>query len=72
MSDAPAPARHMKYPYTLGAKIAQFPYKFYFKNNWIIRYYAFSLVLCIPIFKSISNLGKYLFLLLILEIRRSS
>lgn len=61
MSDAPAPPRHMKYPYTLGAKIAQFPYKFYFKNNWIVRYYCFSLVLCIPIFKSISNLGKYLY-----------
>ncbi|KAH1001054.1 uncharacterized protein LOC125502792 [Dendroctonus ponderosae] len=58
MSDTPAPARHMKYPYTLSAKLAQFPYKFYLKNNWVVKYYLISLVVCIPVFKSISNLSN--------------
>lgn len=29
----------MKFPYTLSAKIAQFPIFFYMKNNWIWMYY---------------------------------
>jgi hypothetical protein len=29
--------RPMKYPYTLGAQVMQFPYKFHFANNWIVR-----------------------------------
>lgn len=60
MADAPeAPARHMKFPYTFSAKIAQFPYKFYFNNNWIAKYYVIGLIVCIPVFKSISNLGEF-------------
>lgn len=57
MSDK-APGRPMKYPYTLSAKLAQFPWKFYFGNQWIWKYYAVSLVVCIPLFKKIHNLGK--------------
>lgn len=36
---AEVPARPMKFPYTISAKIAQFPWKFYVSNNWIYRYY---------------------------------
>uniref|UniRef100_A0A023FP45 Uncharacterized protein n=1 Tax=Amblyomma cajennense TaxID=34607 RepID=A0A023FP45_AMBCJ len=36
---APATGRRMKYPYTLTAKLAQFPYKFHFQNFWLVRYY---------------------------------
>lgn len=49
--------RPMKFPYTLSAKIAQFPYKFYFKNNWVFRYYIFALAVSLPVFMKISNLG---------------
>ncbi|CAH0604556.1 unnamed protein product [Chrysodeixis includens] len=31
--------RHMKFPYTFSAKVAQFPLFFYMKNNWIWMYY---------------------------------
>ncbi|KAH9644078.1 hypothetical protein HF086_009791 [Spodoptera exigua] len=31
--------RHMKFPYTLSAKIAQYPLFFYMKNNWIWMYW---------------------------------
>lgn len=48
----------MKYPYTFSAKIAQFPIKYYFQNQWIWKYYFFSLVVCAPVFYSISRLGK--------------
>ncbi|XP_066249689.1 uncharacterized protein roh [Euwallacea similis] len=58
MSDAPTPARPMKFPYTFSAKLAQFPYKFYFNNNWVVKYYCFALVLTIPIFRSISKLSN--------------
>ncbi|KAL1501010.1 hypothetical protein ABEB36_006416 [Hypothenemus hampei] len=59
MSDSPAaPARHMKFPYTLGAKLVQFPYKFYFQNNWVFKYYLFAFVVGIPVFKKISNLAN--------------
>lgn len=50
----------MKYPYTFTAKVAQFPAKMYFTNLWIWKYYAFSVVLCIPIFYKIQKLGKNL------------
>lgn len=58
MSESGPPARPMKYPYTFSAKIAQFPIKYYFQNQWIWRYYFFSLVVCAPVFYSISKLGK--------------
>lgn len=59
MADAvEKPVRPMKYPYTFSAKIAQFPYKFYFNNNWIARWYIVGVLLTIPVFKSISNLAN--------------
>ncbi|KAJ8926064.1 hypothetical protein NQ315_009919 [Exocentrus adspersus] len=51
-------SRPMKFPYTFSAKIAQFPFKFYLKNQWIWRYYAISVVVCLPVFKAISNLAN--------------
>ncbi|PNF34909.1 hypothetical protein B7P43_G01417 [Cryptotermes secundus] len=58
MPESDPPARPMKYPYTFSAKIAQFPIKFYFQNQWIWRYYFISLVLCAPVFYSISKLAN--------------
>lgn len=49
--------RPMKFPYTFSAKLAQFPYKYYFKNQWGFRYYIFAIVACIPVFKKIQDLG---------------
>lgn len=57
---ASAPGRPMKFPYTLSAKIAQFPFKHYFNNQWIWRYGAISCLICLPIFYKISKLGKFL------------
>ncbi|XP_050499050.1 uncharacterized protein LOC126879818 isoform X2 [Diabrotica virgifera virgifera] len=51
-------ARPMKFPYTFSAKIAQFPIKHYLKNQWIWKYYAISLVICLPVFNSISKLAN--------------
>lgn len=48
----------MKFPYTFAAKVAQFPYKMYFTQQWIWKYYAISVVLTIPLFYKIQKLGK--------------
>lgn len=60
MSDAPAkpPGRPMKYPYTHAARFAQFPYKFYWKNSWLVRYWMYSTIICLPIFYSIQKMCK--------------
>ena len=47
--------RPMKYPYTLSAKIAQFPWGMYWKNAWVFRYGAFASALTFPIFVMIQN-----------------
>ncbi|CAN8000068.1 unnamed protein product [Ixodes hexagonus] len=33
-----ASSRRMKFPYTLTAKIVQFPYRFHYENMWIIKF----------------------------------
>ncbi|KDR19571.1 uncharacterized protein LOC110829796 [Zootermopsis nevadensis] len=58
MSESGPPSRPMKYPYTFSAKIAQFPLKHYFQNQWIWRYYFIALAVCTPIFYSISRLAN--------------
>ena len=60
MSDAAAkPAgRPMRYPYSFSAKIAQFPFKHYIKNQWIWIYYFISVAACIPVFYKISKLAN--------------
>lgn len=52
------PGRPMKYPYTFSAKLAQFPWKFYYNNQWIFRYWGLSVILCLPVFNSIRKLSK--------------
>ncbi|XP_018580283.1 uncharacterized protein LOC108917946 [Anoplophora glabripennis] len=52
------PSRPMKYPYTFSAKIAQFPYKFYFQNNTIFRYYCYGVIAAVPVFVYISRLSN--------------
>nr|CAI5832317.1 unnamed protein product [Callosobruchus analis] len=41
------------------AKLAQFPYRYYYKNQWIYRYYVYATICCVPIFMYISSLGKH-------------
>ncbi|RVE45767.1 hypothetical protein evm_000602 [Chilo suppressalis] len=36
--------RHMKFPYTLSAKIAQFPFLHYTKHNFIWMYYPVGIL----------------------------
>jgi len=47
--------RVMKFPYTFSAQVAQFPLKFYMNNNWMWKYYAIALGVCIPIFYKIGK-----------------
>jgi len=48
-------ARPMKYPYTLGAKLAQMPWKMYWKNAWVFRYGAYASCITFPIMYMIQN-----------------
>ncbi|XP_076283464.1 reduction of Rh1 [Lasioglossum baleicum] len=52
-------SRRMKYPYTLSAKIAQFPAKYYFNNpnSWVFKYWVFGTLICLPIFYQIQKLS---------------
>uniref|UniRef100_A0A0A9YDF9 Serine/threonine-protein kinase STE20 n=1 Tax=Lygus hesperus TaxID=30085 RepID=A0A0A9YDF9_LYGHE len=43
-------SRRMVYPYTLSAKLAQFPYRYYFDNCWYFRYTVFAVVASVPLF----------------------
>ncbi|KAK9730111.1 hypothetical protein QE152_g15462 [Popillia japonica] len=60
MADAAkaGPLRPMKFPYTISAKIAQFPWKHYFGKQFIWKYYIGGVLVCIPLFKKISNLSN--------------
>ncbi|KOX70379.1 hypothetical protein WN51_04782, partial [Melipona quadrifasciata] len=43
----------MKYPYSLAAKIRRFPFHYYFfvsKHGWVLRYWAISTLICVPMF----------------------
>lgn len=51
-------SRQMKFPYTFTAKIAQFPFRHYIKNQWIWRYYFIACICCLPIFYKISKLAN--------------
>ncbi|KAG5887017.1 hypothetical protein JTB14_018395 [Gonioctena quinquepunctata] len=53
-----ATSRPMKYPYTFSAKIAQFPYRYYYDNSWTYRYYIFALAASMPVFMYISKLAN--------------
>merc|ERR1712002_752567 len=47
--------RMMKYPYTFSAKVAQFPFAYYMKNQWMLKYYFIGLGLCVPVFNWIQK-----------------
>ncbi|XP_014471112.1 PREDICTED: uncharacterized protein LOC106742556 [Dinoponera quadriceps] len=49
--------RPMKYPYTIVAKVAQFPYKYYWKHSWLFKYLIYSTVLSAPIFYKIQKIS---------------
>ncbi|XP_011172968.1 uncharacterized protein LOC105205316 [Solenopsis invicta] len=49
--------RPMKYPYTFTAKIAQFPYKYYYQQSWMFKYLLFGTILALPIFYKIQKLS---------------
>lgn len=52
------PGRPMKFPYTLSAKIAQFPMKYYIQNQWVWRYWMVGIAVSLPVFYKIHKLGK--------------
>jgi len=39
----------LPYPYTTGAKINAFPFKFHFNNNWVFKAWCLGVVLTAPI-----------------------
>ena len=45
--------RPLPYPYTTGSQIMQFPYKFYFNNNWLYKALPIGFLICVPIFYKI-------------------
>ncbi|XP_011630085.1 uncharacterized protein LOC105422424 [Pogonomyrmex barbatus] len=49
--------RPMKYPYTLTAKLAQFPYKYYWNHSWMFKYTIIGALIAVPIFYKIQKLS---------------
>lgn len=47
----------MVYPYTYAAKLAQFPYKHYWNNVWVFKYYCIAFVVCMPLFYKIQKMS---------------
>jgi len=60
--------RPMKYPYTLTAKIAQFPYKYYLQHSWLFKYMIFGTLATLPIFYQIQKLCKFYVISLVLTL----
>lgn len=50
-------SRRVIYPYTLGAKIALFPYKFYWNNSWPFKFSIYGFLLSFPVFYKIQKLA---------------
>lgn len=53
--------RPMKYPYTLSAKIAHFPFYHYYnhKNGWILKYWIWTSISLMPVWYFFQKLSKY-------------
>merc|ERR1712098_119785 len=49
--------RTMKYPYTLSAKMAHFPYAHYWKKVWLFRWMFYSAVLLWPVFRNVREIS---------------
>lgn len=45
----------MKFPYTISAKIAQFPIFFYMRKNWIWMYYPLGCTVALYFFAKING-----------------
>ncbi|KFB36672.1 AGAP000669-PA-like protein [Anopheles sinensis] len=50
--------RRMKFPYTLSAKVVQFPTQHYLKTQWIWRYYFVAFGMSIPLFYKLHQLAN--------------
>eukprot|EP00095_Tigriopus_kingsejongensis_P009830 maker-scaffold21_size687808-snap-gene-1.17 protein:Tk09830 transcript:maker-scaffold21_size687808-snap-gene-1.17-mRNA-1 annotation:"hypothetical protein G5I_13062" len=44
----------LKYPYTLGARIMQFPFKMHYQKNWLFRSMVLGFFLTLPIMAKIT------------------
>jgi hypothetical protein len=55
---AKAPGRPMRYPYTLSAKIAQFPIKWIINNQPLWKYYFLGVIVAFPVFYKIDRMGE--------------
>lgn len=48
----------MEFPYTYSAKLSQFPYKFYFRQSFMVRYFCYSFILMTPLIYSIHKMAN--------------
>jgi len=51
------PAAH--YPYSLLGKFVRYPWAKHWKQGRFYRYYAYSIIICLPLFHLIGKAGKY-------------
>ncbi|XP_012215392.1 uncharacterized protein roh [Linepithema humile] len=49
--------RPMKYPYTLSAKVAQFPFRYYVNHSWMFKYWLIGIGISLPLFYKIQKLS---------------
>merc|ERR1711981_859988 len=49
----------LPYPYTTGAKLMAFPFKFHFQNPWIVKAWCIGLVMTAPIMYKIQMASGY-------------
>ncbi|XP_072750018.1 uncharacterized protein Roh [Anoplolepis gracilipes] len=49
--------RPMKYPYTISAKLAQFPFRYYMQHSWLFKYTVLAIGISLPIFYKIQKLS---------------
>ena len=54
-----AGGRAMKYPYTVTAKLAQFPYRWHWKHGRFVRFLGFTLLGIFPLIVKIHSAGKH-------------
>ncbi|TRY63942.1 hypothetical protein TCAL_10955 [Tigriopus californicus] len=47
--------RTMKFPYTIGAQVTQFPFAYYFNKSWVFKSWVIGSVLTFPIMVAITN-----------------
>ena len=49
----------MKYPYTMSAKLAMFPWQHHFSGHWIYKYTFFGCIASLPVFMWITEKRTY-------------